>query len=298
VLDNPHDDDAFCLATFANGDYACIGTIPIPDEVIFKLAKKESPIIAAVVFLRSEVGLQEATNFLQRRVLIVLACHNALFTVQHNLMKMKDTSHSPRLLVTYVNVDKQNKVSEFSVYRDVLMSRNEKEKKHTLIENDVNLQIKMIFEMKSRLSFLLVLVHKELELSSEIFSTFAGVVMRVKNNNSSWPSWRTKFECVLLGYACGTGEMKNYQQIFNHKDGNKSNLVESMMVFGRVPTNETGDPTAIVNAMKPALLIQPYEKIVWKLRCGCDVLHCKFKNTYHVPDKTRDHSNYSYVHEP
>jgi hypothetical protein len=50
VLDNPHDDDAFRLATFANGDYACIGTIPIPDELIFNLAKKESPIIAAAGF--------------------------------------------------------------------------------------------------------------------------------------------------------------------------------------------------------------------------------------------------------
>jgi hypothetical protein len=49
-LDNPHDDDAFRLATFANGDYACIGTIPIPDELIFNPAKKESPIIAAAGF--------------------------------------------------------------------------------------------------------------------------------------------------------------------------------------------------------------------------------------------------------
>jgi hypothetical protein len=78
VLDNPHNDDAFRLATFANGDYACIGTIQISDHTIFDLAKKESPIIAAAVFKKRSGAAGEATNFLQRRVLIVLACHNAL----------------------------------------------------------------------------------------------------------------------------------------------------------------------------------------------------------------------------
>jgi hypothetical protein len=295
LLDNPHNDDAFRLATFANGDYACIGTVQIPDHTIVDLARNESPIIEAAVF-KKRSGAAGGYQFPAEEGAYCASMSKC--TATHNLMTMKDNSHSPRLEVTYVNVDKQNKVAKFSVYRDILMSRNKKEKKHELVEDDVNLQIKMILEMKSRLSFLLVLVHKNLEPSSEIFKTFAEAVMRVKNNNGNWPRWRTKFECVLLEYACGTGEMKNYQQLYSHTDGNHSHVVESMMAFGRVPTNETGDPTDIVDAMKPALLIQPYEKIVWKLRCGRDVLHCKFKKTYHVPDKTRDHSNYSYVHGP
>ena len=107
------------------------------------------------------------------------------------------------------------------------------------------------------------------------------------------------FDCVLLEYACGTGEMRNHQPLRAHVDGNKSHPVESMMIFGKVSEDETEkNCTSLVAKMKDGMLIQPYERLVWKLRCGRDVLHCCFSNTYHLADVSHGQSNWSYVHGP
>lgn len=127
--------------------------------------------------------------------------------------------------------------------------------------------------------------------------------MRVKEGNSNWivdeqNGLLSDFECVLLEYACGTGEMRNHQALFAHTDTNRSHPVESMMVFGKVPEGDKRESTTIVDHMTNGMLIQPYERIVWDLRCGRDVLHCRFSATYHLSDLSRGSSNWSYVHGP
>jgi hypothetical protein len=199
--------------------------------------------------------------------------------------------------VTYWNVDKNKRVNNVSCYRDAHVVRNTKHRKYNLVMKDVNLQDKRIIEMKSRMSFLLILLENQLEHPHNLFLTFAQAIVRVQNNNRLWPG-RSNVERALLEYACGTGEMKNFQQLYCHKDGNESHLVETMTVFGRVPKNDHWDPATIVDDTKPALLVLPYQKLVCNLQCGCDVLHCKFVNTYHVPDHSRNTSNYSCVHGP
>lgn len=161
---------------------------------------------------------------------------------------------------------------------------------------------KLIGEMRSRLAFLLVLVEKNMEDPIKLFASFGEAVMRSKNNDD----WKnvdaglSEFERVLLEYACGTGDMRNHQALFAHKDKNKSHPLESMMVFGKVPEegNSNMSCRSVVKNMTNAMLIQPYERIVWDLRCGLDVLHSRFTNTYHVSDPSRGLSNWSYVHGP
>jgi hypothetical protein len=83
-----------------------------------------------------------------------------------------------------------------------------------------------------------------------------------------------------------------------HTDTNRSHPVESMMIFGKVPQGDTRESTTIVNTMRNGMLIQPFERIVWELRCGRDVLHSRFSVTYHLSDESRGSSNWSYVHGP
>ena len=161
--------------------------------------------------------------------------------------------------------------------------------------------------MKSCLVFLMVLVSFQLGLTGEghcnnLFASFADVVLRGEFEN-----WKvtdptlSNFDCVLLEYACGTGEMRNHQPLRAHTDSNKSHPVESLMLFGKLPetvATKRCHCTSLVESMKDGMLIQPYERLVWQLRCGHDVLHCRFSNTYHLADVSRGALNWSYVHGP
>jgi hypothetical protein len=141
------------------------------------------------------------------------------------------------------------------------------------------------------------LVHMRLEKDHDVFLTFAQATVRIMKDDTLWPG-HNNFHRVLLEYACGTGEMKNFQQLHCHKDGNPSHLVETMTVFGRVPINATAKANAIVKKMQPALLVLPNQQLVIKMIAGIDVLHCKLVKTHHAADYSRNTSNYSWVHGP
>jgi hypothetical protein len=149
----------------------------------------------------------------------------------------------------------------------------------------------------------MILVVKNMGSAKELFRTFAAAVKRVQQDktDSEWKSadaCLTDFDCVLLEYACGTGEMRNHQALHAHTDSNKSHPVESMMLFGKVTGQDNRQSTTIVNDMTNGRLIQPYERLVWELKCGYDVLHSRFSVTYHLSDHSRGISNWSYVHGP
>ena len=95
--------------------------------------------------------------------------------------------------------------------------------------------------------------------------------------------------------------MRNHQSLRAHTDANKSHPVESLMLFGKMSENSEENKrgcSSLVESMKDGMLLQPYERLVWKLRCGRDVLHCRFSNTYHLADGSRGEHNWSYVHGP
>ena len=182
--------------------------------------------------------------------------------------------------------------------RSVTLTANSKRKRACI---DRNLRMKLIGEMKSRIYFLLILVMKNMGSASELFKSFGTAVDRIKNGKKKWKSedsLLTDFECVLLEYACGTGEMHNHQALHAHTDTNRSHPVESMMFFGKVPQDNKQQSTTIVQEMTNGRLIQPYERLVWELKCGYDVLHSRFSVTYHLSDSTRGVRNWSYVHGP
>jgi hypothetical protein len=160
------------------------------------------------------------------------------------------------------------------------------------------MQSKLIVEMVSRLHFLLLLVEKRMGPPEELFGSFAKAVGNVQNNNKLWENARNDYERILLEYACGTGEFRNHFNLRCHTDTNKSHPTESMMVFGKVADNTSDTAHEIISNMKDAQLFLPHEGIVLNLRCGRDVLHCRFAKTYHAPDAMRGIYNHSWVHGP
>jgi hypothetical protein len=299
ILKNPGD-GSFGLVQFENGDYAGIGTVNLSNEVIAGLSRSETSVIQESK-LGKRAGSSGGFMFpvddpeVRKDTKSMSKC-----TEEHRLLTTSN-GRGTQLTMHYIHKGKRKKVN--SIYPDLAVDRKNSERKREMAVKDENMKKKLIGEMKSRLAFLMILVEKNLGTPRDLFKSFAAAVMRVKEGNSNWivdeqNGLLSDFECVLLEYACGTGEMRNHQALFAHTDTNRSHPVESMMVFGKVPEGDKRESTTIVDHMTNGMLIQPYERIVWELRCGRDVLHCRFSVTYHLSDLSRGSSNWSYVHGP
>jgi hypothetical protein len=298
ILKNPGD-GSFGLVRFGNGDYAAIGTVNISNEVIEGLSRSET-----LSILKSKLGKRSgsAGGFFH-------PCDDP--EVKKDCRSMSKCTQKHRLLTTSAGIGtaltlhymnkKGNVKTVNSIYPDIAMDRSTSTQKRKRAYSDGNLRRKLIGEMKSRLEFLMILVHKNMGTANELFGSFANAVRRVQKDPMAWMSadaCLTDFECVLLEYACGTGEMRNHQALHAHTDTNRSHPVESMMLFGKVPQDNKQQSTTIVQEMTNGRLIQPYERLVWELKCGYDVLHSRFSVTYHLSDSTRGVRNWSYVHGP
>lgn len=297
ILKNPGD-GSFGLVQFENGDYAAIGSVKISNEVIVGLAQSET---SCILQAKMAKRCGSAGGFLH-------PCDDE--EVKKDTISMSQCTQNHRFLTTssgtgtaltlhYIKKRKIVKVN--SIYADIAMDRNTAASKRKKAISDKNRRMKLTGEMKSRLEFLMILVQKNMGTAKELFNSFAAAVMRVEKNKKRWMSadlLLTDFECVLLEYACSTGEMRNHQALHAHTDRNRSHPVESMMLFGKVPEEDDRQSTTIVQAMTNGMLIQPYERLVWELRCGYDVLHSRFSATYHLSDHSRGISNWSYVHGP
>jgi hypothetical protein len=299
ILRNPGD-GSFGLVQFGNGDYAGIGTVNLSNETIAGLSRSETSVILGSPMAKragSAGGFMYPVDDpeVRKDTKSMSKC-----TQKHRLLTTSN-GFGTGLTMHYLNDGIVRRVN--SVYPDLATDRKKASKKRKEAIKDEHMRYKLIGEMKSRLAFLLILVKKKLGKPYQLFQSFAEAVMRVKGGNTNWivedhHGVLDEFDCVLLEYACGTGEMRNHQSLFAHKDTNKSHPVESMMIFGKVAEGDNRKSTTIVNSMSNGMLIQPYERIVWDLRCGRDVLHCRFSVTYHLSDNSRGSSNWSYVHGP
>jgi hypothetical protein len=50
--------------------------------------------------------------------------------------------------------------------------------------------------------------------------------------------------------------------------------------------------------MTQGRLMFPIDGLGLIIECGKDVIHCCLKQTLHIPDNSRNHSNWSKVHSP
>jgi hypothetical protein len=102
----------------------------------------------------------------------------------------------------------------------------------------------------------------------------------------------------LICWSCSTGQMHNHTAIAAHTDGNKSHEIETLSLFGRLNSRHKKIIHKEVNNMVPGVLCFPIDGLAIKIRCGKDVIHCCLKQTIHLPDNSRNHSNWSKVQGP
>ena len=104
------------------------------------------------------------------------------------------------------------------------------------------------------------------------------------------------WEAALLEWAARNGEIRNYQPLCAHYDGNKNHTIESYTVFGKLCPGDHRESTEEVANMVPGIIALPMQGIGLEFRAGRDVGQLHFGHTIHVADPSRGVCNYSIVH--
>ena len=106
------------------------------------------------------------------------------------------------------------------------------------------------------------------------------------------------FESSLLVWSSLTGEMRNHESVSAHVDGNTNHEIETLTLFPRIPINSID--TSYINPNKDmyGYLYFPLDGLVVKYMCGKHIIHCNLKMTLHLPDKSRNSTNWSKLQGP
>jgi len=209
----------------------------------------------------------------------------------------------------YWNAHTKKVVQLNGIYRDLHMSLNKKGQKRDILIANPDVRKKTIAEMKSRMKALIITIRMGLYYHSPAYKkskTFWGSLQQAMDlallSRSFWESVDSSLsllDIVCLEYAATTGEMKNYEPVAAHQDGNSSHYLESMTIFAKLPMPRQGQScTSLVSQMVPGILAVPMHGFAFKITCGRDVLHSRLTGTVHVADYTRNDRNFSWVHGP
>ena len=191
-----------------------------------------------------------------------------------------------------------------AVYNDVYMNRLNITTKILELQKNISYRRITIEEMKTRTYSLILGNALGLIEATDIETSFS----YISNIGKIWVPQRLSklsgsgilFETILLHQGATTGEMRNHQSLKGHVDGNKSHFLESMALFGRI--NESNMSEMLVKdhikQMKPGYLFLPLFGIVLYIPCCLQSVHCRLKQTVHIPDPSRSKYNWSKVHGP
>lgn len=181
-----------------------------------------------------------------------------------------------------------SRVVKHSVYRDVPnMTRVNKHKKSKELKGSGTYQTNVIAEMMSRIESLIIAKEMNLLETDDPFATLKRFKMKMERKDS------------LIAYACTTGEMRNYSALAAHVDGNMSHEVETLAYNGRVfPAEVRENHSSIVDDFCPAYLFCCYAGVVIRVNVGRQIIHCNLKSILHVPDSSRNYTNYSRAYGP
>lgn len=196
-----------------------------------------------------------------------------------------------------------------SFYNDVYMNRLDISGKTADVSRSIAYARIFVAEMKTRTECLIIAAELGLLSDEEINESFLFVKMKDKDygkNILSIPRFEesclfTRYEYLLLLQACTTGEMRNHQALKAHVDGNKSHLLESLSLFGRIDIEHVKSQKnfhEVVKHMTEGYIFLPLNGISLKIPCCTVSVHCKLKQTVHIPDLSRNKYNWSRVHGP
>jgi len=286
-------------------DVSCEGTL-----IIFNLQKQKqfiyianSPISDKDLVDHSKVIMQEiSANVTSKR-----SGSADLFMFSHSKSQSlsKVTQHPTAVTVPSVGVTSistiynnahstrasespsSSRVLKHSVYRDVPnMTHVNKYKKTKDLKGSGTYRTNVIAEMMSRMESLIIAKEMNLLEMDDPFATLKRIKMKMERN-------------AIIAYACTTGEMRNYSALAAHVDGNKSHEVETLAYNGRVfPAEVRENHSLIVDDFCLAYLFCCYAGVIISVNVGRQIIHCNLKSILHVPDSSRNVTNYSRVYGP
>ena len=226
------------------------------------------------------------------------AISRSLSPVTNNHRCLTTRKNSVAMSLTYKNHNNETK-GRNAVYKDLHMRRLSSHQKYKMVLKNVQYQNILLNEMISRLRCFVILHEKGIMSFMKIAETFLDENERRSSMHAGFVSTgRSELEAKLLSWACSSGEMRNHMAVKAHVDGNTSHPVETMTLFGRLPTNKDTYHFTSLRKQKDGYLILPLEGITFKIRCGYDIIHCSLKNTIHVADNSRNTCCWSKVHGP
>jgi hypothetical protein len=300
VAENPSD-GSIGLLLFGKGDFAMVDTSGISNEAIYQLSAQETKSV-----MEMETGSRQGcaggrfhfSDNVDHDVASLSAAtkHSRVFIVN-------EKSASTKLECVYINYGKGGEAVRYpSVYNDVLMKRLKAKEKKEVAMNCKYHREKYLSEMKSRLRCFLVMDYFGLEnVNCDHWTSF----LEAASKTSKLQEWQMNdptlslFDCALLEWCCSTGEMRNHQALSVHTDGNKSHSVETMQAFGRLdPSCAHMGKSRQVSFFRDAILCALWEMVAMRIRCGRDIWHLSLAHTYHLPDRSRDKYNTTWVHGP
>ena len=184
--------------------------------------------------------------------------------------------------------ESSSRVVKHSVYRDVPnMKRVNKHQKGKELKDSCAYRTNVIAEMMSRIESLIIAKEMNLLEMDDPFATLKTIHTKMETNDS------------LIAYASTTGEMRNYSALAAHVDGNKSHEVETLAYNGRVfPAEVRDNHSLIIDEFSPAYLFCCYAGVVISVNVGRQIIHCNLKSILHVPDSSRNFTNYSRAYGP
>lgn len=206
--------------------------------------------------------------------------------------------NSVAMSVTYRN--KEGFIKGYnSVYNDLYMKRYNSAGKFNASLRSHGYRSVLITEMISRLRSFMLLDHIGYHpLENTLFSFLLNTEKRKRMEEKFITAGCSKFESIMLSWACSSGEMRNHQAVKAHVDGNKSHPVETYSLLGRIPINKRPLGVQSLIECTDGYLILPLEGATIRLRCGQDLIHCSMKKTIHLADNSRNSCNWSRVHGP
>ncbi len=289
-----------------------VGIIYLPDGDFILLSKSNFDPQDAVLFAIEEtkkikeLSLQGRSGSAGGIVTTETNSHSMTKYTSSNTNVFIPSNNGTSIGCIYENKDKQEKCFK-SIYNDVFMSRMNILDKIQGVVSDPSFRNICLKEMLTRTTCLVLACELDLLTFEEIKKSFDFLNKKdfrwhheIETGRHLESITYSKFELLLLQQVCTTGEMRNHQALKLHVDGNKSHLLETLTLFGRVDDCilESKTPQSIISSMEKGYLFLPMCGMVVGMECCTQTIHCKLKKTLHIPDLSRNKYNWSKVHGP
>ena len=292
----PNDCDLGLVLFNRNKNFVLMDQLSLQDEDVINISKEEShSIIKGVTGGRSGAAsgiVYPETN-----------SHSLSKVTQKPNSFMIAQKKSVGMVCVYENA--QGEIKSFnSVYNDLYMNRLQKKKKERQLFSNPSYRRIVLQEMISRTQSYIIVYHFGLfqDMTINPFEKLNSILDKQPLYTYSLQCFQNMgysfFESALLVWSSLSGEMRNHQSVSAHCDGNTSHEIETLTLFPRIAINSQTKTYSCPNRDMFGYLYFPLDALVLKYLCAKHIIHCNLKLTLHLPDSSRDDTNWSKLQGP